>query len=158
MPSCAEVIDVAAARYAELLRVRASTPVFSLPTADEVRRRLAFPLAGPHAIPGVITMTLDGDGLDSPWAYVAVVFDATPTDVRQRVPGSAHATQALHPVLAESADPVVRQSRVVRGAFVVPARTVAVFVGGWPAIAGYGRSVAASARYSQTAAFKPIRV
>jgi hypothetical protein len=35
---------------------------------------------------------------------------------------------ALHPVLANAADPVVRSARSEAGTFTVPARTVAVFV------------------------------
>jgi pullulanase/glycogen debranching enzyme len=129
VPSCADV-DRSAARYAELLAVRTSSPVFALSTAEEVQRRLAFPLAGPSATPGVITMTLDARGLDREWTSLVVVFNATPEGVTQRLPALVGARVSLHPVLARSADPVVRQSSFdgATGAFTVPARTVAVYV------------------------------
>jgi pullulanase-type alpha-1,6-glucosidase len=129
VPSC-EVVSLSAARYAELLAVRSSSPVFNLPTAEEVQRRLAFPLAGPSATPGVITMTLDARGLDRTWKSLVVVFNATPDGVTQRLPAYVGGRVSMHPVLAGSADPVVRQATFdgATGAFTVPARTVAVYV------------------------------
>jgi pullulanase/glycogen debranching enzyme len=129
VPDCA-AIELAASRYVELLTIRGSSPVFALSTAAEVQRRLSFPLSGPQATPGVITMVLDGRGLDARWRSVTVVFNATPAAVTQTVASLASATVQLHPVLAASADPVARQSSFdrVTGTFTVPARTVAVFV------------------------------
>ena len=68
---------MAAERYRELLRIRRSSPVFGLPTADEVQRRVSFPLGGPAETPGVIVMCLDGTGLDPRWRQLVVVFNAT---------------------------------------------------------------------------------
>ncbi|GIJ51184.1 hypothetical protein Val02_80700 [Virgisporangium aliadipatigenens] len=129
VPSCAD-ITAAAERHRELLRVRSSSPVFALANAAEVQKRLAFPLAGPSATPGVITMTLDGRGVDPRWRTVIVVFNATPGAVTQALPELAGASVALHPVLAGSADPVVRQAAFDSGSgtLTVPGRTVAVYV------------------------------
>jgi pullulanase-type alpha-1,6-glucosidase len=129
VPDCS-VVSLAEARYAELLAVRGSSPVFGLTTAAEVQRRVAFPLSGTAATPGVITMTLDAGGLDRRWKSLVVVFNATPGAVVQRVPALVGKRVALHPVLAGSADPVVRQASfdAATGGLSVPARTVAVFV------------------------------
>jgi pullulanase-type alpha-1,6-glucosidase len=127
VPDCGE-IHASAERYADLLAVRWSSPVFALPTAAEVQRRLAFPLAGPSATPGVITMTLDARGVDRRWKSIVVVFNATPQEQAQRVDALAGARVALHPVQAKGADAVVRRARFEAGTFTVPARTVAVFV------------------------------
>jgi pullulanase/glycogen debranching enzyme len=127
VPPCAE-ITASGERYADLLAVRWSSPVFALPTAAEVQRRLAFPLAGPSATPGVITMTLDARGVDRRWKSLVVVFNATPGEVTQHVAALAGARMALHPVLANSADPLLRTAGFANGTFTVPARTVAVFV------------------------------
>jgi pullulanase len=128
----AQIIDMTAARYAELLRIRRSTPVFGLPTADEVERRLTFPLGGPHETPGVIVMCLDGTGLDPRWSTVVVVFNATGSEAAEVVPGLAGVELELHPELTGSADPLVRVATAAaspEGArVVVPARSVAVFV------------------------------
>lgn len=129
VPDCA-AIDLADARYAELLRIRASSPVFGLTTAEQVQKRVAFPLSGAGETPGVLTMTLDGRGLDGRWKSVTVVFNATPETARQRVTGLRGADVALHPVLRGSADESLRTASFDRasGTFTVPARSVAVFV------------------------------
>jgi pullulanase-type alpha-1,6-glucosidase len=129
VPDCAAV-DLADARYAELLRIRTSSPVFGLTTADQVQQRVAFPLSGEKETPGVITMTLDARGLDGKWKSVTVVFNATAEAATQTVTGLRGANVALHPVLRNSADPVLRTASFDKasGTFTVPARSVAVFV------------------------------
>ncbi|MBW6433963.1 pullulanase-type alpha-1,6-glucosidase [Actinoplanes hulinensis] len=117
-----DVIELTAERYRELLRIRRSSPVFGLPTAEEVQRRLSFPLGGPQEPPGVIVMCLDGTGLDARWSRVVVVFNATTEPARPRLtePGSLRP----HPEQIASADPVLRAATPHE----VPARSVAVFV------------------------------
>ncbi|MFF3855865.1 pullulanase-type alpha-1,6-glucosidase [Micromonospora sp. NPDC002575] len=129
VPDCA-AIDLANARYAELLRVRESSPVFGLDTAEQVQKRVAFPLSGVGETPGVLTMTLDARGLGGAWRSVTVVFNATPQAAKQTVTGLRGSDVALHPVLRASADPVLRAASFDRGSgtFTVPARSVAVFV------------------------------
>ncbi|SDZ11352.1 alpha-1,6-glucosidases, pullulanase-type [Micromonospora pattaloongensis] len=129
VPDCA-AINLADARYAELLRIRASSPVFGLTTAAQVQQRVSFPLSGTGETPGVLTMRLDGTGLDKRWSSITVVFNATPSTVTQTVGGLRGADVALHPVLATSADPALRTARfdAATGTFTVPARSVAVFV------------------------------
>ena len=91
---------------------------------------MAFPLSGPSATPGVITMTLDARGLDPRYRTIVVVFNAGPTAATQTVGAYAGAQFALHPVQAASADPLARQATfdAAHGTFTVPARTVSVFV------------------------------
>ncbi len=129
-----DLIAMTAERYRELLRIRRSSPVFGLPTADEVQRRLTFPLGGPGEPPGVIVMCLDGTGLDPRWGWVTVVFNATAEPTAQRVPAPAGVPLALHPELTESADPVLRTATAASSGedavLSVPARSVAVFVAG----------------------------
>ncbi|MET8084168.1 pullulanase-type alpha-1,6-glucosidase [Micromonospora sp. NPDC005237] len=131
VPDCA-AINLADARYAELLRIRESSPVFGLATAGQVQQRVAFPLSGEKETPGVLTMTLDARGLDGKWKSVTVVFNATPGAAKQTVTGLRGANVALHPVLRESADSVLRTASFdqASGTFTVPARSVAVFVQG----------------------------
>jgi pullulanase-type alpha-1,6-glucosidase len=129
IPSCAAV-NLSDARYRELTRIRQSSPLFGLPTAAEVQKRLAFPLSGTAETPGVITMTLDGRGLDRRFASITVVFNATPEPVTQTVAGLAGRNVTLHPVQRASADPVLRTASFAKatGTFTVPPRTTAVFV------------------------------
>jgi pullulanase-type alpha-1,6-glucosidase len=129
VPGC-DAINLTTTRYQELLAIRSSTPVFDLSTADEVQERLSFPLSGPHATPGVITMVLDGDGLDPRWRSVVVVFNAAPWTLTQTVDSLRGSPAAAHPIQAASADPVAREGAFdqASGAFTVPGRTVAVYV------------------------------
>jgi pullulanase/glycogen debranching enzyme len=93
-------IRAARVRALELLRIRASSPLFG---AAEVTFE-------PGA-PGVIVMVLSGE--------IVVVFNATPDATKQRADATA---TRLHPAHGE------RAAARVDGVFSVPARTVAVFV------------------------------
>jgi len=114
----------------DLLRLRASTRLFRLGSADLVQAKLTFPVANSwHQLPGVIVMALDDrrNPVDEEWSGVMAVFNSTPWLVRQTLPLDLTG-YALHPVQAEGADPVVLQSEVGRDWVTVPARTAAVFV------------------------------
>jgi pullulanase-type alpha-1,6-glucosidase len=132
-PDCAS-IELASARYQELLRIRASSPLFGLETASQVGSALSFPLSGPGETPGVITMKLTdigpGSGLDRQWRSIVVVFNATPTGQAQTLGALAGASVSLHPGLRDSADPSLDDAAFdpSTGTFTIPARSVAVFV------------------------------
>jgi pullulanase len=109
-------------RTAEWLRIRDSSPLFDLGTAELVQQKVSFPAGAP----GVIVMRIDdtaGPDVDPALAGLVVVFNATGTAQTVDAPG----TLALHPVQAGGTDPVVKQTSVSGGRVTVPARTVAVF-------------------------------
>ncbi|WP_248965057.1 pullulanase-type alpha-1,6-glucosidase [Sphaerisporangium perillae] len=128
-PDCA-AIGAARARFGDLLKIRASSPAFSLGSLAEVQERLSFPASGTAETPGVLTMHLDSFGVDPRWKSITVVFNATPETREQTVAALKGAQVTLHPVQAASDDPVVRRSAFdsSTGTLTVPARTVAVFV------------------------------
>ncbi|WP_354639922.1 pullulanase-type alpha-1,6-glucosidase [Kitasatospora camelliae] len=124
-------ISASTALYQQFLTIRRSSPLFALPTAAEVQKRLSFPLSGTAGeAPGVITMHLDGTGLKGAEKGLTVVFNASPAEQKQTVAGLAGSVQALHRVQAEGSDPQVKGACFdpATGTFTVPARTVAVFV------------------------------
>lgn len=126
-------IRMAEERYTEFLRIRASSPLFHLGSAEQVQHRLSFPLSGSLAQPGVIVMVLDdtvGHRLDRTFRSVVVVFNATRLRKSIAIPGFESRDIVLHPILASSSDPAARTASFTSlpGAFDVPARTVAVFV------------------------------
>ncbi|MFJ9456015.1 pullulanase-type alpha-1,6-glucosidase [Kitasatospora sp. NPDC101447] len=124
-------IRATSAQYQEFLRIKQSSPLFSLPTLAAVQQRLSYPLSGTAGeTPGVITLHLDGTGLAGAEKGITVVFNATPTAQAQTVAALRGTGQALHPVQAGGADQVVKQSGfdAATGTFTVPGRTVAVFV------------------------------
>jgi len=116
----------------DLLRLRASSRLFRLGDAEQVKAKVSFPVSGTWTqVPGVIVMMLDdtvGVPVEERWRRVVVVFNGTAWPVRQQAPSLASGAWALHPVQAAGVDPVVRTVRADDGVFMVPGRTVAVFV------------------------------
>ena len=113
--------------------LRASSPLFRLPTAEAVQARLTFLNTGPEQLPGVIVMSLSdtvGDDLDPTADRLVVIFNADDEPITFAAPAWAGREMALHPVLAASADATVLESSwdAAAGAFTVPGRTTAVFV------------------------------
>ncbi|GGQ09444.1 pullulanase-type alpha-1,6-glucosidase [Streptosporangium pseudovulgare] len=128
-PDCAAITS-ARNLYGELLRIRSSSPAFTLGSAAEVQKRLTFPLSGAAETPGVVTMHLDASGIDPRWDSLTVVFNATPEKRSQTVAALKGTAVTLHPVQADGTDAVVKTSAFdsATGTLTVPARTVAVFV------------------------------
>ncbi|MFH5822174.1 pullulanase-type alpha-1,6-glucosidase [Georgenia sp. AZ-5] len=131
-PSPAD-IDAAAAQAQDLLRLRGSTGLFRLGSAEAIQQKVTFPGSGPDATPGVITMSIDdlvGEDADPALDGVLVVFNASPEPVTQTVEALAGRGFALSPVQAGGADDVVRATTwdAPTGTVTVPARTVAVLV------------------------------
>jgi pullulanase/glycogen debranching enzyme len=111
----------------DLLRLRFSSPLFRLGSAELIQQRVAFPTGGPGQTPGVIAMTIDdvgGADLDPDRERLVVVWNATP-DV-QNVAVTGAGSLVLHPVQASGADDVVTQTEIGADSVTVPARTVAV--------------------------------
>ncbi|MEO1062452.1 MAG: pullulanase-type alpha-1,6-glucosidase [Actinomycetota bacterium] len=126
-------IEAAAAHLRELLAIRASSPLFSLPTAEDVQSRVRFHNTGPDQVPGVIVMSVSdtvGDDLDPLLDGVWNVFNATDDDVEIAIDPALAGELVLHPVLATSADTVVRGAAYdpATGTLSIPARTTAVFL------------------------------
>ena len=72
--------------FREQLRIRYSSPLFRLRTAEEIHKRLAFHNTGPDQEPGLIVMTLSdgrcaGEPLDPNYDGILVIFNA---DVKVR--------------------------------------------------------------------------
>lgn len=125
-------IAAAKAQAMDLLRLRASTPLFWLGDAELVRTKLSFPGSGPGAPAGVITMLINdtlGPDINPALDGVLVVINASGTWVGQTLVEVAGRRFTLSPVQAEGADDVVRTAVFDpgSGAVGVPARTVAVF-------------------------------
>ncbi|XP_074366296.1 pullulanase 1, chloroplastic isoform X2 [Apium graveolens] len=121
-----------------LLKIRYSSPLFRLKTANAIQERVQFYNTGPSWIPGVIVMGIE-DGhngipglsqLDSIYSHIVVVINVCPNEVSF----SSHALQAksfqLHPVQINSTDNIVKNSTydASAGHFKVPSRTTSVFV------------------------------
>nr|WP_250649182.1 MULTISPECIES: pullulanase-type alpha-1,6-glucosidase [unclassified Actinomyces] len=145
----AEDIAASQAQALDLLRLRSSTSLFHLGSAELIQERVTFPSSGPGATPGVITMLIEDRpeaetsstagasavvtgavDVDPEVGAVLTVFNATGEPVSETVTDLAGRTFTLHSVQAEGADPVVKHATfdAATGTATVPARTVAVYV------------------------------
>ena len=124
--------------FLDLLRIRASTPLLRLRTADAISARLRFPDAGPSQSGSLLVGRLDGAGY--PGARFEAVLYALNADLRTQtvtLPEEAGLGWRLHPVHAEGTDARPREQArfdTANGTFSVPPRTAVVWVlsGGAP--------------------------
>ena len=121
-------------QFETLLRIRRSSPLFRLATAEEVQGRLSFHNTGPEQVPGVIVMRLAdmGEGIadiDPEHEQVVVMFNATDERQTLTVDALSGSSLRLHPLQATS-DDTVTTSAFYEGSsqLSVPAFTTAVFV------------------------------
>ncbi|TFW17819.1 DUF3372 domain-containing protein [Massilia arenosa] len=125
--------DIAFARdaFRDLLAIRASTSLFHLKSADEIRKRLQFANVGPQQEPTVIAAWLDGRGY--PGAnFGGLVYLVNVDKVPHTVsvpPARGHALR-LHPAHVNGADARARATQydATTATFTVPPRTAVVFV------------------------------
>ncbi|MEB3274074.1 MAG: pullulanase-type alpha-1,6-glucosidase [Prochlorothrix sp.] len=117
----------------EVLKIRKSSKLFRLETADEIKSRVRFYNTGANQIDALIVMSIDdtvGADLDPNADRLMVFFNADKFDKYITLPEFAKTDMMLHPIQANSDDPVVQSAsfRSETGEFKVPARTTAVFV------------------------------
>ncbi len=116
----------------DLLRIRASSTLFRLRTAQDVRARLSFPNVGSAQNPVVIVGHLDGRGYaGAGFAEVLYLVNVAPEPQQILLPTEAGKRYALHPVHAAptAADRTAALARYdASGRFTIPARTAVVFV------------------------------
>ena len=119
----------------DLLRLRSSTPLFTLGDAEQIRQKVTFPNAGPEATPGLLVMRIDdtvGPDVDPALDGVVTVFNASDEPLTEQIEHMAGLGYTLHEVQADGADEVVKGASwdAETGTASVPAHTVAVFVAG----------------------------
>jgi len=120
--------------FRDLLRIRASTSLFHLATAADVRERVSFPASGPAQEPTVIAELIDGRGLASAkFGAVLVVLNADKQPHALDLAGLSGRHWQLHPVhlAPHAADTrIAQEARAddATGRFTLPARSAVVFV------------------------------
>jgi pullulanase len=132
MPSRDDIL-FAVNHFQEMLRIRKSSALFRLSAGDQVEERVRFYNTGPDQIPGLIVMSISDNraqNLDPNNELIVVVFNSDPEAQAYSDETFADLPFRLHPIQAESQDPLVRQSTYEQssGTFNVPGRTAAVFV------------------------------
>jgi len=131
-PTAADIGKMSAHVQA-MLKLRRSSPLFRLRTADQVIKRVSFANAGPSQVPALIVMTVSdascaGTSLDPARGGLVVLVNGGPTQQSFTVPNTS-GTFAVPAALA--GDPLgggtFDGSTASGASFTVPARTTAVF-------------------------------
>ncbi|MFP5237133.1 MAG: pullulanase-type alpha-1,6-glucosidase [Acidobacteriota bacterium] len=126
-----EDIHRAEAVFSEFLRIRSSSPLFRMRTAQQITSSLHFLNTGADTIPGVISFLLESKGhRDGPYRRILVVMNGT-TRQQEVTDQSVVGHQfVLHPEQQHSADPATRTATFNSrsGSACVPPLTTAVFV------------------------------
>jgi pullulanase/glycogen debranching enzyme len=127
--------DIAFARdaFRDLLAIRASSPLFRLPTAAEIRRRLRFFNTGSTQQATVVAAHLDGQGYPGAnFAGISYFINVDKVGHTVTDPQAAGKAMRLHPVFLapEVADKRAAQASFdpATGSFSIPPRTAVVFV------------------------------
>ncbi|MEL4358984.1 MULTISPECIES: pullulanase-type alpha-1,6-glucosidase [unclassified Luteococcus] len=132
-PSQEQVLR-ASAQATDLLKLRSSTRLFRLGSAEQIKAKVSYPVSGTNAMrQGVLVQRIDdtvGADADPSLKGLVVVYNTTPNTQRQPVKAVQGQGFTLSPAQAKGADPVVKKASYdpARGTFTVPPRTVAVFV------------------------------
>ena len=129
-----EQIDTSSEIAMDFLRVRSSSRLFTLGSADLIRSKVTFPNSGEGAVDGTIVMLINdeagaGSDVDAALDGALVVFNATDKTMTTAVDGLAGRVFKLHEAQANGSDAVVKDASfdAKTGSVTVPARTVAVF-------------------------------
>jgi pullulanase len=119
--------------FRDLLKIRASTRLFRMRTADEIKQRLTFHNTGSAQVPTVLAGHLNGNGYTGA-NFKDVLYFVNVDKVAQTVtiPAQAGKSYRLHPVhrAVNAADRRAAQATYNpdSGSFTLPARTAVVFV------------------------------
>jgi pullulanase len=118
--------------FSDLLRIRASSSLFHLRTAQDVQARLSFENVGPDQEPAMIDGHLDGTDLPGAnFKEILYLVNVSPDAQSLLLPSQARKHWQLHPVqrAATAADKRAQQASVTdAGTFSVPGRTAVVWV------------------------------
>lgn len=117
--------------FRDLLKIRKSTTLLRLRTADDIKTRLTFYNTGSSMVNTVIMARVNGTGYAGA-GFSELVYVINVDKVTQSVTADALKSKSfvLHPVQANGSDSVVKGATYdnATGRFTVPARTAAVFV------------------------------
>ena len=129
-----EQIDTSSEIAMDFLRVRSSSRLFTLGSADLIRSKVTFPNSGDGGRGRTIVMLINdeagaGSDVDAALDGALVVFNATDKTMTTAVDGLAGRVFKLHEAQANGSDAVVKDASfdAKTGSVTVPARTVAVF-------------------------------
>ncbi len=120
--------------FKDLLAIRASSSLFRLTSAEQIRSRLSFPNTGRDQQPEVLVGRLEGMGVEGA-GFKRLMYFVNVDKIAHTLtlPGEAHQPWVLHPVHRRVAAADTRPSRdavfeSATGRFTLPPRTALVYV------------------------------
>lgn len=162
LPSSSD-IDTMFENYKEMLTLRKSSGLMTLPSAQEIINRVDFRNTGKNQTPGLIVMTIDNGStqitdLDEKLDAVVVIINANPAqqNVRGFVDHQGQEILLSGFELGHRANGIADGASFNDGEFTVPAWSVAVFVQPRGDVRGVGLPV--SEKASDLPPFKVVRV
>jgi pullulanase/glycogen debranching enzyme len=117
--------------FQDLLKIRASSSLFHIKTAADIKSRLTFLNTGSSQVPTVLAGYLDGTGYaGANYSKLAYFINVDKNAHSVTLSAAQKASFALHPVHAASVDATVKTAsyNATTGTFSIPARTAVVFV------------------------------
>jgi len=132
-PSRAEILQMQGL-FKQWIKIRQSSPLFRLQTAEQIQNQVRFHNTGPDQVPGLIVMSISDDDvnpINTNYGVIFVLWNAALQDVQFTLEGYEVGDLSLHPLLT---DPYNSQASYDGGtqSFNLPGRSVAVFVGDTP--------------------------
>ncbi|XQW83822.1 pullulanase-type alpha-1,6-glucosidase [Thalassotalea piscium] len=116
--------------FLSFIKVRMSSPLFRLTTAQAIIERVKFLNTGKNQQIGLIAMLIDDENsaeiIDQHISQIIVLFNSSNEAKSLTFKETKHFI--LHPDLADNDDPIVKQSRIYSTGFEVPPLTVSVFI------------------------------
>lgn len=116
--------------FLALIKIRMSSPLFRLTTAEDIIDRVSFLNTGENQQIGLIAMLIDDENkkeiIDTNISQIMVLFNSSSESKSVSFADTKGFT--LHPALAVGSDNTVKNSRINATSFEVPALTTAVFI------------------------------
>jgi pullulanase-type alpha-1,6-glucosidase len=124
-------IQFASDVFMEFLRIRTSTPLFSLQEAEQIIERVSFLNTGSEQSLGLIVMSIRDDGvddedLDPNISELIVIFNHNSETMNLDFAGAERF--ALHPIQQNGIDSKIKTALANTDGFTIPGLSVAVFV------------------------------
>jgi pullulanase len=118
-----EDIAFSSAAFLDFIKIRMSSPLYRITTAEEIIKKIRFHNTGKNQQLGLFVMTIKGDE-QTPSQLVA--FNTSADALSFNLPELKD--YQLHPVLINGVDSRVKQSSNKQGVFTIPALTTSVFI------------------------------
>ncbi|HIE56790.1 MAG TPA: DUF3372 domain-containing protein [Anaerolineales bacterium] len=120
--------------FQQWLRIRRSSPLFRLQTAEQIQAMVHFHNTGPQQEPGLIVMSITDDPqarLDPNYDLIVVLWNAAPEEINWQMEAMDLGELTLHPLLTDAHNAQAAYDPATQ-TFTLPGRSTAVFVRSTP--------------------------